>query len=153
MKKKTRVLVISYTAALVAALAVGLIACRTDADRRQTAMDANYRHAYGEVLNAVQELDAALQKSLYATTPAMACTVCTDIYSHAQTAQMALGVLPVQSHALARIARNIALAGDYARTLSRSAAEGRAFAAEELAQLRELSETTTQLSVRTVSEI
>lgn len=68
-------------------------------------MDANYRHAYGEVLNAVQELDAALQKSLYATTPAMACTVCTDIYSHAQTAQMALGVLPVQSHALARIAR------------------------------------------------
>ena len=148
MKKKTRVLVISYTAALVAALAVGLVACRTDADRRQTAMDANYRHAYGEVLNAVQELDAALQKSLYATTPAMACTVCTDIYSHAQTAQMALGVLPVQSHALARIARNIAIAGDYARTLSRSAAEGRAFAAEELAQLRALSETTTQLSVR-----
>ena len=148
MKKKTRVLVISYTAALVAALAVGLIACRTDADRRQTAMDANYRHAYGEVLNAVQELDAALQKSLYATTPAMACTVCTDIYSHAQTAQMALGVLPVQSHALARIARNIAIAGDYARMLSRSAADGRAFAAEELAQLRALSETTTQLSVR-----
>mgnify|MGYP000333747368 CR=1 FL=1 len=148
MKKKTRVLVISYTAALVAALAVGLIACRTDADRRQTAMDANYRHAYGEVLNAVQELDAALQKSLYATTPAMACTVCTDIYSHAQTAQMALGVLPVQSHALARIARNIAIAGDYARTLSRSAAEGKAFTAEELAQLRALSETTTQLSVR-----
>ena len=53
------------TAALVAALAVGLIACRTDANRRQTAMDANYRHAYGEVLNAVQELDSSLQKSLY----------------------------------------------------------------------------------------
>ena len=72
MKKKTRVLVFSYSAALVAALAVGLIACRTDAVRRLSAMDANYRHAYGEVLNAVQELDAALQKSLYATTPAMA---------------------------------------------------------------------------------
>ena len=89
MKKKTRVLIISYTAALVAALAVGLIACRTDANRRQTAMDANYRHAYGEVLNAVQELDSSLQKSLYATTAAMECTVCTDIYSNAQTAEMA----------------------------------------------------------------
>ena len=111
MKKKTRVLIISYTAALVAALAIGLIACRTDANRRQTAMDANYRHAYGEVLNAVQELDSSLQKSLYATTAAMECTVCTDIYSNAQTAEMALGVLPVNSHALARIARNIALAG------------------------------------------
>ena len=91
MKKKTRVLIISYTAALVAALAVGLIACRTDANRSQTAMDANYRHAYGEVLNAVQELDSSLQKSLYATTAAMECTVCTDIYSNAQTAEMALG--------------------------------------------------------------
>ena len=110
MKKKTRVFIISYTAALVAALAVGLIACRTDANRRQTAMDANYRHAYGEVLNAVQELDSSLQKSLYATTAAMECTVCTDIYSNAQTAEMALGVLPVNSHALERIARNIALA-------------------------------------------
>lgn len=96
MKKKTRVLIISYTAALVAALAIGLIACRTDANRRQTAMDANYRHAYGEVLNAVQELDSSLQKSLYATTAAMECTVCTDIYSNAQTAEMALGVLPGQ---------------------------------------------------------
>ena len=71
MKKKTRVLIISYTAALVAARAIGLIACRTDANRRQTAMDANYRHAYGEVLNAVQELNSSLQKSLYATTAAM----------------------------------------------------------------------------------
>ena len=93
MKKKTRVLIISYTAALVAALAVGLIACRTDANRRQTAMDANYRHAYGEVLNAVQELDSSLQKSLYATTAAMECTVCTDIYSNAQTAGSVLDFL------------------------------------------------------------
>ena len=148
MKKKTRVLIISYTAALVAALAVGLIACRTDANRRQTAMDANYRHAYGEVLNAVQELDSSLQKSLYATTAAMECTVCTDIYSNAQTAEMALGVLPVNSHALARIARNIALAGDYARTLSRNAAEGRTFTSEELEHLRAFSDATKQLSTQ-----
>lgn len=148
MKKKTRVLIISYTAALVAALAIGLIACRTDANRRQTAMDANYRHAYGEVLNAVQELDSSLQKSLYATTAAMECTVCTDIYSNAQTAEMALGVLPVNSHALARIARNIALAGDYARTLSRNAAEGKTFTSEELEHLRAFSDATTQLSTQ-----
>ena len=148
MKKKTRVLIISYTAALVAALAVGLIACRTDANRRQTAMDANYRHAYGEVLNAVQELDSSLQKSLYATTAAMECTVCTDIYSAAQTAEMALGVLPVNSHALERIARNIALAGDYARTLSRNAAEGRTFTSEELEHLRAFSDATKQLSTQ-----
>lgn len=146
MKKKTRVLIISYTAALVAALVVGLIACRMDANRRQTAMDANYRHAYGEVLNAVQELDSSLQKSLYATTAAMECTVCTDIYSNAQTAEMALGVLPVNSNALERIARNIALAGDYAHTLSRSAAEGRTFTDEELEHLRAFSDVTTQLS-------
>ena len=126
MKKKTRVLIISYTAALVAALAIGLIACRTDANRRQTAMDANYRHAYGEVLNAVQELDSSLQKSLYATTAAMKCPHCTDIYSNAQTAEMALGVLPV----------------------SRNAAEGKTFTSEELEHLRAFSDATTQLSTQ-----
>lgn len=68
----------------------------------------------------------------------MECTVCTDIYSNAQTAEMALGVLPVNSHALERIARNIALAGDYARTLSRNAAEGRTFTSEELEHLARL---------------
>ena len=111
-------------------------------------MDANYRHAYGEVLNAVQELDSSLQKSLYATTAAMECTVCTDIYSNAQTAEMALGVLPVNSHSLERIARNIALAGDYARTLSRNAAEGRTFTSEELEHLHAFSDATTQLSTQ-----
>ena len=78
----------------------------------------------------------------------MECTVCTDIYSNAQTAEMALGVLPVNSHTLERIARNIALAGDYARTLSRNAAEGRTFTSEELEHLRAFSDATTQLSTQ-----
>ena len=61
---------------------------------------------------------------------------------------MALGVLPVNSHALERIARNIALAGDYARTLSRNAAEGRTFTSEELEHLRAFSDATKQLSTQ-----
>ena len=65
-----------------------------------------------------------------------------------QTAEMALGVLPVNSHALERIARNIALAGDYARTLSRNAAEGRTFTSEELEHLRAFSDATKQLSTQ-----
>lgn len=49
---------------------------------------------------------------------------------------------------LERIARNIALAGDYARTLSRNAAEGRTFTSEELEHLRAFSDATTQLSTQ-----
>lgn len=145
MKRKTKVLLISYASAAVIALAVALIACRAGAASYETRLDANYRHAFSEVLTAVQELDTSLKKSAYAATPAMECAVCTEIYSDAQTAEMAIGVLPVQTHSLEKIARHIAIVGDYAYALSRAAAEGNHFSEEALSNLKAFSQTTTAL--------
>ena len=92
MKRKTKILLISYASAAVVALAVALVACRAGAASYETRLDANYRHAFSEVLTAVQELDTSLKKSVYAATPAMECAVCTEIYSDAQTAEMASAV-------------------------------------------------------------
>lgn len=83
MKRKTKILLISYASAAVVALAVALVACRAGAASYETRLDANYRHAFSEVLTAVQELDTSLKKSAYAATPAMECAVCTEIYSDA----------------------------------------------------------------------
>lgn len=145
MKRKTKVLIISYVSALIVSLAVALLACRAGAGSYETRLDANYRHAFSEVLTAVQELDTSLKKSVYASTPAMECAVCTEIYSDAQTAEMAIGVLPVQTQSLEKIARHIAVVGDYAYALSRAAAEGNHFSAEALANLKEFSQTTSAL--------
>ena len=55
MKRKTKILLISYASAAVVALAVALVACRAGAASYETRLDANYRHAFSEVLTAVQE--------------------------------------------------------------------------------------------------
>lgn len=145
MKRKTKILLISYASAAYVSLAVALLACRAGAASYETRLDANYRHAFGEVLTAVQELDTSLQKSAYAATPAMECAVCAEIYSDAQTAEMAIGVLPVQTHSLEKIAGHIGVIGDYAYALSRAAAEGNHFSEEALANLKSFSETTSAL--------
>lgn len=145
MKRKTKILLISYAAAAFVSLAVALLACRAGAASYETRLDANYRHAFSEVLTAVQELDTSLQKSAYATTPAMECAVCTEIYSDAQTAEMAIGVLPVQTHSLEKIAGHIGVIGDYAYALSRAAAEGNHFSEEALSNLKAFSQTTSAL--------
>lgn len=145
MKRKTKILLISYASAAVVALAVALVACRAGAVSYETRLDANYRHAFSEVLTAVQELDTSLKKSAYAATPAMECAVCTEIYSDAQTAEMAIGVLPVQTQSLEKIARHIAVVGDYAYALSRAAAEGNHFSEEALSNLKAFSLTTSAL--------
>ena len=145
MKRKTKILLISYASAAVIALAVALVACRAGAASYETQLDANYRHAFSEVLTAVHDLDTSLKKSAYAATPAMECAVCTEIYSDAQTAEMAIGVLPVQTNSLEKIARHIAVVGDYAYALSRTAAEGNHFSVEALSNLKAFSKTTTAL--------
>ena len=60
MKKKTRVLIISYTAALVAALAIGLIACRTDANRRQTAIYSDNQKVWKKSRNCDQSRNSGI---------------------------------------------------------------------------------------------
>lgn len=145
MKRKTRILLISYGVAAFAALIVALAACRTGAARYERRLDANDRHAFAEVLSAVQALDTSLQKSAWVATPAMTGAVCTQIYSDAQTAQMALGVLPVQTQSLENIAGQIAVLGDYAFALSRAAAAGAALPDDAREELLAFSDTTAAL--------
>lgn len=145
MKRKTKILLISYVSAVIVSLAVALLACRSGAGSYENRLDANYRYAFGEVLSAVRDLDSSLKKSAYASSPSMESAVCTEIYCDAQMAEMAIGVLPVQSHSLEKIAGHIGVVGDYAYALSRAAAEGGHFSRESLAALREFSGATSAL--------
>ncbi len=145
MKRRTKIRWISYGAALLVILAAGLVACHVGAGGYVTRINANTSHAMGEVLSAVEELDTSLKKSAYATTPAMESAICTQIYSDAQTAEMAIGVLPVQSNALEEISRHISVVGDYAYALSRAAAAGHTFSEDTLSNLSAFSQTTSAL--------
>ena len=118
-KRKMQVLAVSFTAAAFA-VSVGFGVqgyARAEDYRRQ--LDNGYRQAFTELTTAAGELDAALEKVTYATTPALFATLCAQAYATAQAAQSALGELPYGNVELEQTAAFFAKAGDYAMAMAR----------------------------------
>ena len=146
--RKRRAVRLAFIYLSAAVLVLGVLAGtqyeRATRWRRQAANQ--YQHAFDELVTAMGEMDAALQKSVYATTPGMVNAVCTEVFGKAMTAQMSLGALPFHSEELERTSGFISRVGDYAFSLSRAAAAGSAYSPENLEALRALSETAGVLS-------
>lgn len=146
MKKKTSVLVISYLAAAVMALS-GLSVVQT---RRAETAERTVRYegerAFSELCAAVSNMDAALEKSLYAMSPGMTTELCAEVYSRALSASAALGTLPFSTQELEQTASFLSRTGDYVCWLMRRTGAGQAAGEEELENLRSLSEAAQLLS-------
>ena len=141
VKKRTIVLAVAYLTAAV--LTFGVLA-GTNYERAKTseqALEYSYEHAFGELVTAVSELDSALEKSVYATSPGMVESLCTQVFGKAMTAQMSLSALPCSTHELEQLSGFISRVGDYAYALSRSASAAGGYSPEELQNLQRLSET------------
>ena len=120
-KRRVRVLAASFTAAAFA-VSVGFGVqgyARAEDYRRQ--LDNGYRQAFTELTTAAGELDAALEKVTYATTPSLFATLCAQAYAKALAAQTALGELPYGNVELEQTAAFFAKAGDYAMAMARGA--------------------------------
>ena len=120
-KRRVRVLAASFTAAAFA-VSVGFGVqgyARAEDYRRQ--LDNGYRQAFTELTTAAGELDAALEKVTYATTPSLFASLCTQAYAKALAAQTALGELPYGNVELEQTAAFFAKAGDYAMSMARGA--------------------------------
>ena len=143
-----RVICLAFLYLSAAVIVLGVLAGTQyeRAERWQRQAANQYQHAFDELVTAVSEMDAALQKSVWATTPGMVNAVCTEVFGKAMTAQMSLGALPFHSEELERTSGFISRVGDYAFSLSRAAAAGSAYSPEALEALRSLSETAGVLS-------
>lgn len=120
-KRRVRVLAASFTAAAFA-VSVGFGVqgyARAEDYRRQ--LDNGYRQAFTELTTAAGELDAALEKVTYATTPSLFAALCAQAYAKALAAQTALGELPYGNVELEQTAAFFAKAGDYAMAMARGA--------------------------------
>lgn len=84
-------------------------------------LDNTYQHAFTELATAAGELDVALRKVTYATSPELFSALCAQAYSKALAAQSALGELPYGNVELEQTAAFLAKTGDYAMALARDA--------------------------------
>ena len=145
MKRKTKVLLISYGAALLVVFNAALLACHLGADGYRTRLDVHANRAFSEAFSALETLDESLQKLPFAGDAAMENEVCTEIYGDARRVETALSVLPVELDALEQISRHISTVGDYAGVLARAAAEGERIPEESKATFTDLSDITAKL--------
>ena len=146
MKKKYAVISISFLSVAVIALGILAWSSHARAEKYELYMDNNSQHAFDELVTAVSEMDTALQKSLYATSPGMTCAVCTELFGKAMTAQMSLGVLPFSSQEMEQVSGFISRVGDYAFALSRAAAKGEGYTDEQKQALKSLASTSEVLA-------
>ena len=147
---RRRTLVRAASFLLAAFVVVGGLAlqARARAEAYRLYLENGYRHAFAELFANLNELDVALQKGIYATSPSMLGVLCTQIYGKAMSAQMALGELPYSNIELEQTAAFLAKAGDYAAALSRSAAVTGVCSDEQREALRGLSAGASDLSAR-----
>lgn len=120
--RRTRVRIVSYTIAVLCLSFGTAISQYYQNLQLQRAVSNSYRHAFSEVTASLDKMDTALQKGIYVTTSPMLCSLCSEVFAQAMTAQMALGQLPFANVELEQTASFVSTVGDYAQALSRSAA-------------------------------
>ncbi len=104
----------------------------------QHLLNKTYEYAFAELSTSVSQLDTALQKGIYATSPQLFSSLCTEAFRSALAAQTALGSLPYGNVELEGTATFLAKTGDYTMSLSRASAQG--LSEEQRATLAALSQ-------------
>lgn len=141
--KKYRIIAATYAIAAILSLGIYSFAGnRLMADYRLAAKYSSAR-AFEETVSAVDMLDSALKKSLYATDSAMRSRLCAEAFAGALAAETAMATLPFSTQELEQLTAFLNYAGDYAYTLGRQTAGP---GEEQLAFLAELSTAATQFS-------
>ena len=140
MSKRAKIRLTTYICAAILSLtACSFISRSRLADYRLTAQHSS-QLSFQETVGAVEEMSRALEKSLYATDGSMCSSVCAQVYAKSQAAQAALATLPFSTQQLEHISGFVGVAGDYAFTLCREAAEN-GFTDEQRQNLTAMAET------------
>lgn len=147
MKKRTTIRVMTFLTAAVVVMGVLAWSGMHRAKMLELYAQANSQRAFDELVTNVEELSLALDKSVYATDPALESALCTQIFGRAMMAQMAMGELPYSSQNLEQTAGFVSRVGDYASVLARTVGTNGGYSDEELENLKALAETASVMSV------
>ncbi|MBR5095232.1 MAG: germination protein YpeB [Oscillospiraceae bacterium] len=136
MKKKSRVLLISYLSVLILTLALYAWAGQWGLGWYRRSANESASLAYEETVRSVQTLAAVLDQGPYATDSDMCDRICCEAYASAAAAESALSVLPFSAWELERLSAWLNTAGDYAHSLC---GQGHPFTGQQREELRRLS--------------
>lgn len=147
MKNKTTAIVIIIVLFLGLAGTAAYAAWeRERADTAERYVNAYYQKAFNELVTNLEEMNTALQKSLYATSTGVSGALCAEVYGKAAAAQLALASMPFSIDELEQTSAFLSHVGDYALAMARSAMCGNSYSEEERGNLMSLAEISSLLS-------
>ena len=142
MKKLNRralVRIISFaSAALLVVVGLAVSGYSLARDYRNQ-LENGYKRALTDLSSKVSSMDTLLQKSKYASTPAMLGAIASEIWRDAGAAKADLGMLPVTEASLDNVNRFLSQVGEYALWVSERLAAGERMTADQSEALASLS--------------
>ena len=137
MRKKSKILLISYLSVLILTLSLYAWASQWGLGWYRRNAEGSAALAYEETVRSVQTLAAVLDQGPYATDSDMCDRICCEAYASAAAAESALSVLPFSTWELEQLSAFLNTAGDYAHSLC---GQGSPFSAQQQRELRQLSD-------------
>ena len=136
MRKKTKILLVSYLSVLVIALALYAWAGQWGLSWYRRTANESAALAYEETVRSVQTLASVLDTGPYATDAEMCDRICCEAYACAAAAESAMSTLPFSTWELEQLSAWLNTVADYAHALC---GQGEPFSASQRRELEQLS--------------
>lgn len=124
ISRRTLVRIISFSVAIIAVLAAADIVYMCRLSRAERSIEYGYQEAVEELAQSADKISATLTKGLYASSPQMMQKLSSELMSEATNAKNALTKLPVATSNLEKTEKFLSQIGNYANSLSATAADG-----------------------------
>lgn len=129
----------SFLTALVLVLGVFAIRNYSQAESYRLQVEHNYQRSLNDLNDYVNNIQASLNKGLYANTPPMISNLANSLWRESAGAKSSMGQLPVSDLQLENTYRFLSQVGEYALSLSKKTANGETLKPQEHEQLVKLS--------------
>lgn len=124
ISRRTLVRIISFSVAIIAVLAAADIVYMCRLSKAERSIEYGYQEAVEELAQSADKIFATLTKGLYASSPQMMQKLSSELLSEASVAKNALTKLPVANSNLEKTEKFLSQIGNYANSLSETAAGG-----------------------------
>lgn len=140
MKRRTLIRIASFiVASLVVLVGIGVYGFYL-AGRYRMKLEYTYQRALNELGTNVTNIDIALNKGLYATSPSQMVVLSTRLAREADNAKSSLGQLPTEGIDLTNTSRFLSQVGEYSMFLARKVVNNERVTEDELKTLDNLTE-------------
>lgn len=148
MGRRSWIRVVSFTVALIAALAAAAIGGYAASRKYRTAIEYSYQRALGELTEYISNLDITLQKGQYAASQKQLQGLSAALWREAGNAKIALGQLPLEGEPLEGTYKFLSQVGNFCMALSEKAENGEEITEDERRAIDRFSEYASALSLQ-----